>query len=764
MSALGGVWIVARRELGAYFHAPIAYAVGVLFLIVQGFSFWAVLQVLSDPAQTAPYGAVLESHFGGTSLYWATLFFLIAVISMRLVAEEKRQGTWEALLTTPLGEGAIIVGKWLGAFAFYLALWTPTALYLVVLRGYAPPGASLDVGPVLSSYLGVAVQGAAFLAVGLAASAATRNQIIAAVVTFVALVALFVVGEIEELAPSWLADAPGLASTFDRLDLREQMQRFASGVVDSGTLVFYAAVTVTALSVAMAMVALGRRRRTEVQGRLIAALLVAVIAGLVCVLGWRHSRTWDVTAARVHTLDAGTERVLAGVEEPVEMLVIRPGLESFEPVYRQLDRLLDRMTDAQPLLHRRNLDPALEPERARAMAAEFAVSLDDLIDGGAVLFQVDGRRRAVDILDMASFDRDDLGVGAMSSFRAEEAIASALAELTDADRPVLCATRGHGELPMKPAERPGEASWAGLARRAERDGARIEEIGRAAVVPSYCRVLVVAGPRSPLGADEALAVADYLRSGGSLLLATRTEISSDAEAPFVLPATGLELVLADYGVRLPAAIAVDPDAALELPLAWRTLDGYGDHPITAAFRGRRVTVWQRPRAVTEDAADADAARSAIRGAVLVQTSASGWAETSLATLLSGARFDAGDLPGPVSIAVAAWSEPGPAAASGDSAAPRDGEARLVVIGSALSLSSDFAGRGLGANDLFGASAIEWLSRRTRSVAVGDKAPEHLRLLMTDAQRRGAFATVVVAIPLLLGLLGAVVWRMRRRGE
>ena len=81
---------IARRELLAAFHAPIAYVVMVLFLALQGFSFWAVVEVLADPSRPAGYGAVLRTHFGGTFLYWAVLFAVVALVTMHLVAEERR--------------------------------------------------------------------------------------------------------------------------------------------------------------------------------------------------------------------------------------------------------------------------------------------------------------------------------------------------------------------------------------------------------------------------------------------------------------------------------------------------------------------------------------------------------------------------------------------------------------------------------------------------------------------------------------------------
>src|SRR5687767_8271985 len=92
----------------------------------KGLSFFAVVRVLADPRRPAPYGAVLRAHFGGTFLYWAFLFFVVAPLTMRLIAEERRQGTWEVLRTAPVLAAAIVAGKWMGALVSYLALWVPT--------------------------------------------------------------------------------------------------------------------------------------------------------------------------------------------------------------------------------------------------------------------------------------------------------------------------------------------------------------------------------------------------------------------------------------------------------------------------------------------------------------------------------------------------------------------------------------------------------------------------------------------------------------
>ncbi|MFH0900839.1 MAG: ABC transporter permease, partial [Pseudomonadota bacterium] len=146
--------LLAQRELVASLRSPVSLVVIVLFLVIQGCSFWSVLAALADPRGPAPYGAVLRAHFGGTFLYWAFVFFVVSIVAMRLVAEEKRLGTWESLCTAPLGNAALVAGKWLGAVAFYVVLWSPTFAYVVVLAALAPRGVSPDPGPVAAAYLG----------------------------------------------------------------------------------------------------------------------------------------------------------------------------------------------------------------------------------------------------------------------------------------------------------------------------------------------------------------------------------------------------------------------------------------------------------------------------------------------------------------------------------------------------------------------------------------------------------------------------------
>lgn len=224
---------IIRRELIAYFSSPLAYIVMAAFLLLQGSLFVLIVGYLSQPGQSSL--SILQAFFGGTIFFW---FFLVVapLITMRLVAEERRSGTIEVLLTSPVTETQVILGKFLAALAFYLALWVPTVVYIVLVRSQA----AIDWGAVAASYLGVALFGALFVSLGLLASTLTRNQIIAAVIAFTGLIVLFGLPLLRGL----MLSSSAFAAMIDHADLWQHMTDYSKGIVDTRHLVYELSLTV----------------------------------------------------------------------------------------------------------------------------------------------------------------------------------------------------------------------------------------------------------------------------------------------------------------------------------------------------------------------------------------------------------------------------------------------------------------------------------------------------------------------------------------
>ena len=218
---------LVQRELISYFSSPLAYVVLTAFLFVNGYVFYLIVAYLNDP-RTPPMAA-FKLLFGGTIFFWLMLLFVLPVTTMRLLAEERRTGTLEVLLTSPVSEGQVVLGKFLAAFVFYLFLWVPTLVYIVILALHS----KLDPGPVFAGYLGIALLGVLFLSIGTLTSALVRNQIIAAVLAFAILVIVFSIGLVENLATGAV-----IKGALGYMNLWQHMDDFGKGIVDSRHVVY----------------------------------------------------------------------------------------------------------------------------------------------------------------------------------------------------------------------------------------------------------------------------------------------------------------------------------------------------------------------------------------------------------------------------------------------------------------------------------------------------------------------------------------------
>jgi ABC-2 type transport system permease protein len=229
---------IAWRELQSYFVTPIGFIVATLFLVMEGAIFYLLVSYLSR-AQT-PHGAVMEFFFNG--LFWLPMIFIPPVLTMKLLAEEQRSGTFETLMTAPVSDVEVVLGKYFAALGCFVLLWVPTFAYVLILRSYAPAETPPDMGPILGGYLGTFLVGAAFVALGTLASALTRNQIIAAMISFVALLLLWLMGFADRIV-----DQGWQRELVEHMQLFRLMEDFAKGIVDSRRIVYPLSITVFAL-------------------------------------------------------------------------------------------------------------------------------------------------------------------------------------------------------------------------------------------------------------------------------------------------------------------------------------------------------------------------------------------------------------------------------------------------------------------------------------------------------------------------------------
>ena len=248
---MSAVLTIARREVWTFFVSPIAYVVATVWLLYFGIVFYLLAMFF---AAQPPGGGVslLSAFFGGTTLFYLPLLVFAPVLTMRLLAEERSSGSIETLMTAPVTDVQIALGKYLAALCFWVVLWLPTLSYVWIASGSGED--VVDLGVIGSTYLGIFGIGAFYMSVGLLMSALARNQIVAAMLTFLVLGGLFVIG----LAGYATLDDDKRA-VFEYLGLWTQMESFSRGIVDTRFLAYDA--SIAALGVFLTVRALGIQRQ-----------------------------------------------------------------------------------------------------------------------------------------------------------------------------------------------------------------------------------------------------------------------------------------------------------------------------------------------------------------------------------------------------------------------------------------------------------------------------------------------------------------------
>ena len=234
---MSSFWPIFKRELRAYFVSPIAYVVMVMFLTIAGYFFYSSFaffnfigfQAMSNPMMARNLNVtegVLRPLYGNLGVI---LLFMMPLLTMRLFAEEKKQGTIELLLTYPVRDLAAVLAKFSACLAVYTIMLALTAVYPVLLIIFAQP----EVGPILAGYLGLFLLGAAFIALGALASSLTENQIVAAAISFGFLLIFWVIGWSSQFAGS------GIGWLLSHLSLLEHFDSFPKGIIDTKDVIFY---------------------------------------------------------------------------------------------------------------------------------------------------------------------------------------------------------------------------------------------------------------------------------------------------------------------------------------------------------------------------------------------------------------------------------------------------------------------------------------------------------------------------------------------
>lgn len=233
---------ILSHEIRMLLVSPSTYVAAVLFLGVMGFVFANILADYSaGPRELSPANVFFQ-------VFWIPVFFMVPLLTMKCISEERRLGTLETLLTTPVSTAEVVLGKYGAAYFLYVTLWGSTGGFFYILHRFAGDARFLDPGPLLGGYLFVAISGLLFVALGVFASAISRSQAVAGILAFALLFGVIIglrfldnANALDTESLSAFKAAVGYAQVFTHLD------DFTRGVVDTRHLLFYLSGTVLAL-------------------------------------------------------------------------------------------------------------------------------------------------------------------------------------------------------------------------------------------------------------------------------------------------------------------------------------------------------------------------------------------------------------------------------------------------------------------------------------------------------------------------------------
>jgi ABC-2 type transport system permease protein len=240
-------WTLLRRELGAYFASLTGYVVIAASAFLIGLSFLDLIVAVQQEALPVHITEV----FYQTPYFWIIVLLTAPVVTMRLFALEKFSGTYETMMTTPVRETEVVLAKFSAAMMFYLLMWLPLLGCIFVVRRFAGDSEAMDWGILGTTYLGIVLLGCLFLSIGCFASSLTRTQTVAAMITLVLGVGLFLLSFVAaQLAKgdSWQA------AVISHFTLIEHMQDFTRGVVDTRPVVFYVSLSLLFLFLTLRVV------------------------------------------------------------------------------------------------------------------------------------------------------------------------------------------------------------------------------------------------------------------------------------------------------------------------------------------------------------------------------------------------------------------------------------------------------------------------------------------------------------------------------
>ena len=795
------------REVKSFFYSPIAYVVLFYFLFLSGFNFYSQVSLMNGyPTEIT----VVEAFFM-PALFWFPFILSFPLITMRTYSEEFRMGTIEPLTTAPVTEWQVVMAKFCGVLVFYVILWAPSLASFSVFQYITGRTAANAAGAYWGVYFLLFLMGCFYIAIGCLASALTKDQINAATISFTTITLLLFIGFLPDIMN---ITAPAIKNSFAYISAIQHMQDYSKGIIDSRPVIWYGSMTIfvgyltlqvfqgrkwdegngvfaivlvilgivasfasfyimqhwtasqklaapVAIAVGILFIGFGYRLFLGIKGHrlqiglnmLLQIVIVAAIIVMVNYLSYRHFKRWDFSRNQKYALTSQTKNLLSSLKQPVKAVVFFSSAAEIQPDVISLLREYEYASDKK--FQMEIVDPYRSFTRAQELQTKYKFGANENI----VILDINGKSKFVNAADMADFEQPDqvsMMMGQtqarIKDFKGEQAITSALVELTEGKPNKIYWLGGHGEPDINSPD------LKVLTESLKRQNVQWEALNllNKGAIPEDARALIICGPKYDYTPLEMKLINDFWEKKGRFFIL----INPFARTPNLTGwiATSGVVPQEDHVIGLGNFLGVDENGNPKITKGIIKEAGFAivdSHTkITKDLEGASKRLFGTTESLSIDQTKETIAKD--RVIPLIQSVQGFWGETDLASEDTQATFDPKkDHAGPLSLAVAV--EKGGVE---DNRVKVD-TSRMIVVGNAELLGANAYRLSEGLSIDFTMNAINWLLDREELAGIPPKEKQNVTLSLDEKQMGRIFLGVMVLIPGIVALLGLTVWWRRR---
>ncbi len=688
---------IYKKELRAYLTSMTGYIFMAVLLAVTSLYYVANCLVGGYPV----FGAILSSVY-------FVLLIIVPVLTMRSMAEEKRQKTDQLLMTAPVSLWKIVLGKYLAMVTVFLIPMAILCLYPLILLRFG----SVSLPMAYTAILGYTLFGAACLAIGLFLSAVTESQVIAAVLTFGVLFFLNMASGIANV----IGASGLLASILNALCIYQPFINFVQGMFDLTGILYYMTVIVLALFLTVQLLQKkhGTYRASMVVFACVAAVLVNLTAGKLP----SQYLKYDVSDQKLFTTGDQTAEIVKGLDEDITLyLIAQQGSED-----ATLQELLDRYAGLSSRIKVETKDPVLYPNFVSQYTSEN-------LSENSVLVVGQNRSKAVDYYDIYQYSMDySTYSSSLSSFDGEGQITSAIAYVTAEDMPVVYTLTGHDEAELSTT----------VTSSIEKENIELKSLSLLTeeAVPEDAKAVIIYGSISDISEDEKNKLEAYMEQGGQIVMLLGY---TDKDTP------NLDSLLGDYGIALADGLVLEGDSQHHLPnYPYYLLPDIQSSAYTSDVSSRYVLL-----AFAQGMTEAADISEDLTYESLLTTSAKSYSKTNLES--ENLDQEAADITGPFDLGVVVTKT-----------IDENVEAKLIVFSSETLLDEQVDSMVSGGNSTLFLNVMSQLVDHESTVSIEPKSMSTEYLTVPSGSAIFWGILTIILIPLLLLAIGGIIWFGRRK--